>query len=389
MLSVSGPETAARHTGTRQSRDTGSSRDVGAQAHWGCGHRNGDRGHRDVGTARQAGAAARRTLQGGRGGRSQASVVSGPSHGQRPPGAALVPLPEELAGLAGLQQPCQCRPCGTAAGPAWRWGLSQPHREGRKEGKSARESSHARTVGDGGAVTRLVGEAHTAGDALWWCQAGWFQLRVAPSSQRLLVLGINPGRGHTPLPSQRSWHPCHSARNPIWEQGGRRDTDTRTWVMRRRKVLEGAAAHPAPAPRHEGMVKGAGGNTSTDPLAGVRGTRSHWHGPAGPQLPLPSTTAGTRLCPWEHTVHSGMGVQSCPRADYQLTRWIVANRLWEWDNSCGHESSWIWSHHQSSELLPSSLHRSPGNQPPSLHSLESHSSSSKPRVGGTGCDSMG
>lgn len=264
-----------------------------------------------------------------------------------------------------------------------------PASPGRKEGKSARESSHARTVGDGGAVTRLVGEAHTAGDALWWCQAGWFQLRVAPSSQRLLVLGINPGRGHTPLPSQRSWHPCHSARNPIWEQGGRRDTDTRTWVMRRRKVLEGAAAHPAPAPRHEGMVKGAGGNTSTDPLAGVRGTRSHWHGPAGPQLPLPSTTAGTRLCPWEHTVHSGMGVQSCPRADYQLTRWIVANRLWEWDNSCGHESSWIWSHHQSSELLPSSLHRSPGNQPPSLHSLESHSSSSKPRVGGTGCDSMG
>lgn len=34
---MSGPEAAARHTGTRQSRDTGSSRDVGAQAHWGCG----------------------------------------------------------------------------------------------------------------------------------------------------------------------------------------------------------------------------------------------------------------------------------------------------------------------------------------------------------------
>lgn len=159
----------------------------------------------------------------------------------------------------------------------------------RKEGKSARESSHARTVGDGGAVTRLVGEAHTAGDALWWCQAGWFQLRVAPSSQRLLVLlGINPGRDHTPLPSQRSWHPSHSARNPIWEQGGRRDMDTRTWVMRRRKVLERAEAHPAPAPRHEGMAEGGRGEHQHGPTRWGEGhteplARPCWSPAAPPQ----------------------------------------------------------------------------------------------------------
>lgn len=126
-----------------------------------------------------------------------------------------------------------------------------------KEGKSARESGPARTAGDGEAVIRLMG----AVPHCWGCTVvlpGWLaQLRVAPSSQRLLVLsGINLDRGHTPLPSHHSCHASHSSRNAIWEQVGIRDTGICTLEYER---CWREQQHNQHLPCGMGMAEGHGG----------------------------------------------------------------------------------------------------------------------------------